>query len=175
MEVLATTVHEFDKLEVITHSVVPADDTRSRSECLVRIAADRGRWIDVREASRVGADWLVIPRDRDAAALALDGRSPHLDESIRTPPFHSPIVCYRPAGRSWSYIEMTHPDDGVRIISRSERTSVSWGFGLFGLDIEKGVILRARLRAAFIPRRRDTEQATRLFNQFVAEPPHLSV
>jgi hypothetical protein len=70
---------------------------------------------------------------------------------------------------------MTHPDDCVRIVARSERANVSWGFGLFGLDIEKGVILRARLRAAIIPRRRDTEQATRLFKQFVAEPPRLSV
>lgn len=174
LEVLATTVHEFAKLEVLTRSTAPVKETLARSECLIRSSADR-RWIDVREASRVGAEWLVIPRDRDAAALALDGRSPRLDESILAPPFHSPIVCYRPAGRSWSYVEMTHPADCVRIIAQCERASVSWGFGLFGLDIEKGVILRGRVRAAFIPRHRDTDQATRLFRQFVAEPPHLSV
>jgi hypothetical protein len=175
MEVLATTVHEFGKLEVVTWSSLPAKETTARSECLVRVSAERGRWIDVCEAPRVGADWMVVPRDRDAAALTLDGRSPSLDESILTPPFHSPIVCYRPAGQSWSYVEMTHPDDCVRIIAQCERGKVSWGFGLFGLDIEKGVILRGRVRGAFIPRRRDTDQATRLFRQFVAEPPHLSV
>jgi hypothetical protein len=70
---------------------------------------------------------------------------------------------------------MSHPDDCCRIIARCERGRVSWGFGLFGLDIEKGVILRGRVRGAFIPRRRDTDHATRLFKQFVAEPPHLSV
>lgn len=175
MEVLATTVHAFDKLEVLTWSAAPAKEATSRSECLFRVSANHSGWVDVREAMRLGAEWLVIPRDRNAAIVGLDGRSPGLDESIVGPPFHSPIVCYRPAGQSWSYVEMSHPDDCARIIARYHRRTVEWGFGLFGLDIEKGVILRGRVRGAIVPRRDDLNRADRLFREFLTEPPHLSV
>ncbi len=176
MQILATTIDEFEKFEVTTWSQVPQTGRSShRSECLVSVSAHAGRWVDVHEASTLAADWLVVPRDETCAALSLDRRHPPAGKSVLAPPFHSPIVCYRPAGKNWSYIEMSHPEDCIRIVARPRPKSIEWGFGLFGLDIEKGVILRGRILGAFIPRRRDLHIAEKIFGKFLAEPPHLSV
>jgi hypothetical protein len=70
---------------------------------------------------------------------------------------------------------MSHPDDCTRIVTCVQRTRVTVSFGLFGLDIEKGVILRGRVRGMFLPRHRDMRHSLRHFARFAAESPHLSV
>jgi hypothetical protein len=167
-EILLTPSHDFDGLEVLTISESPAERS-DHGECLVR----SNRWIDVRQTQL--ASWLVVPRDGDAAASSLDGRSPRLDCMALLPPCRSPMVCFRPPGRTWSYVEMSHSDDCVRVFARRQDNRFQWGFGLFGLDVEKGILLRGRVRGVFVPRRGDLRHADRRFKSFVAEPPRLSV
>jgi hypothetical protein len=41
--------------------------------------------------------------------------------------------------------------------------------------LEKGVILRGRLRGMIVDRRDDVEEAKIAYAKFIAEPPHLSI
>jgi len=88
---------------------------------------------------------------------------------------------FRPVEREVSYVEMIHPADeasgsifvgGRGSSPRPEDGSVS--HELFASDLEKGVILRARLRGVFLPRERDTELAAEAYRQFLAAPPPLT-
>ncbi len=174
-EALVTTLHEFERLEVQTRSESVAKSLSASAELFVRAAGAPGRWLDVCAALRAGFDHLVLARDRNAAHLSLDGRPPGLDRTMLAGRFAAPLICYRPAGQSWSYVEMSHPDDCVRVIIVRRRDAVAWSFSLFGLDIEKGVILRGRVRGAVVARQGDLRRAEWLYRQFTAEPPHLSV
>jgi hypothetical protein len=70
-----------------------------------------------------------------------------------------------------SYIEMCHPHDGFDV-DLSEANTIR--FRLFGHDLEKGVILRGRLRGMIVPRERDEAIALEAYQQFLHEPPNLS-
>lgn len=72
------------------------------------------------------------------------------------------------AGRPY-YLEMLHPDDGVR------RPGGAGGarYALFGYDLERGVILRGRLRGIWLADRPDGSELTRLLSDFLDEPPPL--
>lgn len=94
------------------------------------------------------------------------GRIQHISDllMIHRPP-HSPV----------SYVEMCHPHDGIGCFTDVHDDSAgSIGFRLFGHDLEKGVILRGRLRGMIMPRERDEEEARRAYEHFVREPPNLS-
>ena len=136
---------------------------------------DDQEWLDIASIPRPGSEWLVGPRDREAAMFALDGRPPGSGEMAFAGPYAYPIVLYRPTGQNWSYVEMSRTEDCARILASRTRSHAKVSFGLFGLDTEKGVILRGRVRAVFIPRDQDTERARKLYEQFETEPPHLSV
>jgi hypothetical protein len=168
MEILVTSIHSFERLEVLTASVASVPES-GRSECLVK----SNRWLDVPDAGT--ASWVVVPRDAAASAASFDGRQPSINDMMLVPPSPTPLVCYRPAGQRWSYVEMSHPDDCARVLARRAGRRIEWGFGLFGLDIEKGVILRGRVRGVIVPRREDLRRAARLLRRFITEPPHLSV
>jgi hypothetical protein len=78
------------------------------------------------------------------------------------------------------YAEMAHPDDLARRISREpvvDRSntgrSVSIRYSLFGLALEKGVVLRARLRACWIRSGNPDEAAAMIYQAFLREPPPL--
>lgn len=73
-----------------------------------------------------------------------------------------------------SYVEMIHPDDALA--SRAENTTggVRLTTRLFGRPLEKGVILRSRLRGMFVPLKDDRMIASRAFRQFAAAPPPLT-
>lgn len=81
------------------------------------------------------------------------------------------LVLYRPPGVTVSYAEMCHPHDGIGVDIDDGRII---RFHLFGHDLEKGVILRGRLRGIIMPREGDEEEAQRAYAQFLKEPPHLS-
>jgi hypothetical protein len=169
MEVLASSVHLLDCLEVQTLS-------RFRSgEVLVRASATGSGWLDVRDARALGSKWLVFARDRMAGLMGLDGRTPAPDVAMLAGFYRQPVVIYRPRGQRWSYVEMARPDDCARVIVGIERRDPTVSFGLFGLDIEKGVILRGRVRGAFISRSKDLRDCLRLFSRFANESPRLSV
>jgi hypothetical protein len=88
---------------------------------------------------------------------------------------------FRPTESETSYVEMIHPADDVggSTIAGGRGPSgsaemVSISRDLFGSFLEKGVILRARLRGAFLPRERDAELAAEAYRQFLATPPPLT-
>jgi hypothetical protein len=68
-------------------------------------------------------------------------------------------IVLRPKDWQYSYVELMHPSDfrTVTISNEAERISTEWQ--LFAEFLEKGVIRRARIHAAFLPRENDIELA----------------
>ena len=110
---------------------------------------------------------IVEPRDVHAAALSYDGREPprvlrHL--TTMPVPASSPHTlapaCYSlpytgpPPGHS--YVELVQPNDCARRIVRGMLAegkpypAQSIRYGLFGHNLEKGVVLRGRIRGVWI-------------------------
>lgn len=91
------------------------------------------------------------------------------------------INLFRLTGGEASYAEMIHPaDEGNHSLlltcgqpSRPS-TDANLCHRLFASFLEKGVILRARLRGVFLPRDRDVELAAADYRQFLAAPPPLT-
>jgi hypothetical protein len=131
-------------------------------------------WSHARPQSE--ARW-VEPRDAHAASLSYDGRETNLETLTTLPPTgavgKSPRIHL---ADSAAYLEMVHPDDVTRRIcigSPSADLSDDTLYGLFGLDLEKGVVLRGRLRGAWVPVRDQKPEAIRRMNEFLNEPPPL--
>jgi len=84
---------------------------------------------------------------------------------------------FRPSGASWSYVEMVHPAgwSGTRLIQQdAPNPSLLLTHRLFDTELEKGVIMRARVRGIFVPRQADLDNARAAFAVFDAEPPPLT-
>jgi hypothetical protein len=169
LETLVAISTAVERLEAFTISRIPC------FQALLPLAAAKPVWLDLAEAPRWGARWLVAPRDHAAARFSLDGRFPRFGELALAPPYRYPLVLYRLTDPDWSYVEISHSDDCARIVARRDRTTAWVHFGLFGLDIEKGVILRGRVRGVFLKRDHDTARAIELYEQLTAESPRLSV
>jgi hypothetical protein len=76
-----------------------------------------------------------------------------------------------PSAAASAYVEMVHPDDrsprpGARLPGR---------YALFGLDLERGVILRGRLRGIWLATEPVEAEVSRLFDEFVKEPLPLGI
>lgn len=85
-------------------------------------------------------------------------------------------VLFRPADTDWSLVEMVHPLDFVHDElshdpEHPDHTRLS--HRLFTQPLEKGVLLRARLRTIVIDRVADLATATALYAEFTNEPPAL--
>jgi hypothetical protein len=134
------------------------------------------------------ASW-VEPRDIGSAALSYDGReSASTLQALTTLPV-PPSSPHRLMPRIFappefendtSYIEMVQPNDCARrIISEpvgeqsAHRTTLSTRYGLFGLDLDKGVVLRARLRGLWIQSQAPEVVARARCEEFLREPPPL--
>jgi hypothetical protein len=119
----------------------------------------------------------VEPRDTRAGGLSYDGREVHTRGLTTLPPADSegllPRILPSPWEEGWSYVEMTHPRDAARRITEAGSIS-SLGhttrYGLFGHDLEKGVVLRARLRGVWLRDPSPARPAQTLFEQFLQEP-----
>jgi hypothetical protein len=79
-----------------------------------------------------------------------------------------------------NYVEMVHPHDAARrIVLSAEPPHPTFGralairYGLLGLDLEKGVVVRARLRGLWVPDADLDEVVRSAFRQFVDLPPPL--
>jgi hypothetical protein len=110
---------------------------------------------------------VVTPRDRRSACLSYDGReSGDVLRRLRTDPLPGPEAArVGPVALTspWddlngAFVEMVHPDDVARRILVTEPGPDDRGGqivairnGLFGYDLEKGVVLRGRLRVAWLP------------------------
>ncbi len=99
-------------------------------------------------------------------------------------PLSSPTRCgFQPAcfifrlrGGALSYIEMVHPLDFVESdLTPLPDGVLRWTTRLFQGRLEKGVILRSRLRASIIPRSHDIASAALCYRDFAASEPPLTV
>lgn len=132
----------------------------------------------------------VEPRDTHAAALSYDGReSPESLKALITMPVPAgsphplppPIYPWTtvPAGGRY-YAELVQPNDCARRIigemageAAGPEGAVSIRYGLFGHDLEKGVVLRGRIRGVWIAELVPEAEASRQYEAFLREPPAL--
>ncbi len=82
------------------------------------------------------------------------------------------VAVHRPKDHDVSYVEMCHPHDGVGL---DVGPGPAVRFRLFGHDLEKGVILRGRLRGLLVPRQVDETAARQAYQRFLEESPNLSL
>jgi hypothetical protein len=141
----------------------------ARSDCPVELHA---RW--VLEACRF---WLEVSllTPGQVADLALETVS-DLGSCVafETPDVHAAVraALLRPqAVPDWSYLELARADEVTRVhVSPSGTVS----FRLFDTALEKGVVLRARLLAAFVRRENEAWLVPQIACQFAETPPNLS-
>jgi hypothetical protein len=131
----------------------------------------------------------VTPRDARSAVLSYDGREPaatlarlttepvpdSMDPSLALGALFGP-----PVGSGRRYLELVHPHDVARRIiegpdsSRpTETAALAVRYGLFGHDLEKGVIVRGRLRGLWLGRKSAAAAPRAAFRAFLQIPPPL--
>ena len=117
----------------------------------------------------------VHPRDREAAALSYDGREADLSRLVTGPPadFPGPWLVPRSGRDGMTYVEMAHPNDASRVIREGRLPFSATRYGLFGYDLERGVVLRGRFRAFWIPKSDAFTRAEAEYRDFLYEPPPL--
>jgi hypothetical protein len=131
------------------------------------------------------ASW-VTPRDARSGSLSYDGRETRgVLRLLTTLPVPSadevgfPPISLTPPwpDRSSCYIEMVHPHDVSRRIVQSRSRDLhcpgSVRYGFFGHDLEKGVILRGRLRGLWIISDSRSESVSEAYREFLELPPPL--
>lgn len=84
------------------------------------------------------------------------------------------IVFHTPHWKA-SYVELVHPTaaEASEINERNARTS-EITHRLFDCELEKGVILRARMRGLFVPHDGEIQLAADAYLQFIDQPPPLT-
>jgi hypothetical protein len=123
-----------------------------------------------------GSSRVVVPRDALAAALSYDGRESDLGKLSTDPTGEFSALWMVPkSGRDgWTYVEMAHPEDASRRVFDGTMPYRSLRYALFGYDLERGVVLRARLRGLWLPKERAHSDSDRLYRAFLTEPLPLS-
>jgi hypothetical protein len=139
--------------------------------------------LDFRESSFQTAAPISVEARESASIPEFDTR----DSSIAAPCDIHFFSATRPLGPSvfparaglddLYYVEMAHPDDVARRASFESVAERSAGFSgrairyaLFGLPLEKGVVLRARLRGCWARSRAPEQEAAALYQVFLQEP-----
>jgi hypothetical protein len=145
------------------------------------------RFLEPRDPASEAASLWVRARDRRSAALCFDGREPASELGRLTvlpipakpaPEATQTISPWREA--PGYYLEMAHLQDVARRITMSRGSlppspgfSLGVRYGLFGHDLEKGVILRGRLRGCWLPSGTTAESCRALLQRFYELPPPL--
>lgn len=126
----------------------------------------------------------VQPRDPRSAALSYDGREQAsvlarlttLPVPVSLEAEFGQVVAYGPGVPGGRYIELAHRHDVARRIVQGEELSPVSGdrltirYGLFGLDLEKGVVVRGRLRGIWVSRSDRDFLPQAAFHEFLADP-----
>ena len=87
----------------------------------------------------------------------------------------SGVLLFRPDCGNWSYLEAAFPTDFIAIEpATATRGGIAWSRLLFGEQLEKGVIRRARIIGWILPRGNDLTTAVRLWTEFCDSPPPLT-
>ncbi len=85
-----------------------------------------------------------------------------------------PGVLVRPDAADWSYVEFVHPLDFHATDLRTSGDRLQIRQALFVYFLEKGVILRSRVRGAIVDRRHDLDTARALYQQLCGAAPPLA-
>jgi hypothetical protein len=125
-------------------------------------------------------------REARATALGYKSREPAgaVREATKAPLPRSPQLSLRPRVAAWPgldpgvfYVEMARANDVARRITdepihagSTTGPALSTRYDLFGHDLEKGVVLRARLRGCWIRSSRPDDDALALEKEFRGEP-----
>ena len=116
---------------------------------------------------------IALATDRNADRFE-EFISPTIDPASVPRDARGGCVVFRPTGSDLSYVEMVHPLDSQRdgLIGGRDRP-FRLRHHLFDDSLEKGVVLRARLRGVFVPRGNDTQLASEQYAAFRASEPPL--
>jgi hypothetical protein len=124
----------------------------------------------------------VEPRDARSAALSYDGREADIEGLTTLPPVGEGSLAARVLSGPWAkgevYVEMVQPQDAARRItatSKFSRLGHTTHYGLFGHDLEKGVVLRGRLRGLWLVSDEPEQEALRRQERFLREPLPLGI
>jgi hypothetical protein len=130
-------------------------------------------WPELAVKSSASADEAFWLRDPAAGDWALCG--PPAPAAALTPADGAGCVLLRSAGGALSYVEMIHPADFERLeLAPPAAGGVSSiSHRLFAQRLEKGVILRGRIRGALVARGDDLQLAAACYRQFADEEPYL--
>jgi hypothetical protein len=135
-------------------------------------------------SSEVGAAPVILVEARDSASLSnydrphSTGRAPFDVQFFSASKPLRPSLFPDPAGPDdLFYAEVAHPDDVARRVTIEPKPARSAGvsgravgYALFGLALEKGVVLRGRLRGCWIRSRAPERDAAALYQGFLNEP-----
>ncbi len=119
-----------------------------------------------------------------AAEISIPGNSSQGDKGDWTcvalldriaTPLEASYVLFRLPGTQWSYVEMVDPSNpsACEIVREPEAGRTLIRHQLFSCPLEKGVMLRTRLRGALLPLLPDYAAVAALFAEFVAAGPSL--
>ena len=141
----------------------------------IEVLVESGLWgLDPGRSPR-----FVEPRDARSAALSYDGREPDVSALTTLPPRPLlPLLSRPPSEPSGQipariYAEFVHPQDVTRRVDLGMAPSRATRYGLFGHDLEKGVVLRARFRGLWLPASPARHLARERYETFLREPPPL--
>jgi hypothetical protein len=97
-----------------------------------------------------------------------------LDGTREFPPEEGSCLLLRLPGETISAVVLAHPADLIAVrLTQGDRDGVavlSIQQDLFPLALEKGVLLRARLRVAYVAREDDEQRARSVYEQLLASP-----
>ncbi|MDG3006461.1 hypothetical protein [Paludisphaera mucosa] len=94
---------------------------------------------------------------------------PPADSGLFTPLF----LDEQEVGGDLAYFEIAHPDDVSRRSHEYFGEQIGTRYALFGLDLERGVVLRGRLRGVHLPPLPRTKIVDEEERRFLDEPPPL--
>jgi hypothetical protein len=126
---------------------------------------------------RCSESWAVPERHHAGEARSpLSSNVDHMAGRWR-PPVEPYVALVPEVEPNTYYVEMVHSSDVARWTTRQpsllpapDRVVIGTRYGLFGHDLEKGVVLRARLRGCFVRTETPEEDARALWRSFHSEP-----
>jgi hypothetical protein len=123
-----------------------------------------------------GAHRSVSPRDPRSAGYSYDGRDPNLNALVTGPPGEpiGPWLAPQSGRDGWTYVEMVHPVDVSRRIHEGTLPFRVTRTALLGHDLERGVILRARMRGLWLPKSQAHSASLPAWQAFLDRPLPLS-
>lgn len=124
--------------------------------------------------SRIGARQVLRVTDFETSAVT-SVRLNDAEEHFFAAPDEIACFIFRLTGGQSSYVEMVHPADfNQSVLRRMPNGEMELSHRLFAGRLEKGVILRSRVRALWVPSENDVALASACYADFAASEPVLT-